>query len=214
MSKRALLVGRAASALVACAVVCGSCSSTVRQGSSPAYLIIDSLTAASGAKPNDYSNFLQSDVVTIIKVTQGTDITYVPTVYADNGQVHLRIALKDIGTPGSPTSPSTNNEITVTQYHVTFKRSDGRNTPGVDVPYGFDGAVTGTVTAAATTLYFELVRAQAKFDPPLMALRSGGGAKVISTFAEITFYGRDQVGNQVSVTGTISVDFADWADPQ
>jgi len=41
----------------------------------------------------------------------------------------------------------------------------------------------------------------------------GGGALIISTIAEVTFYGHDQVGNQVSVTGTISVNFADWADP-
>jgi hypothetical protein len=164
--------------------------------------------------PNTFTNFLQSDVVTIIKVTRGSDVTYSPTVYADNGQVRLRMALKDIGTPASPTAPTTNNQITVTQYHVTFKRADGRNTPGVDVPYGFDGVVTGTIDATGSTLSFELVRAQSKFDPPLLALRSGGGAMLISTIAEIVFYGHDQAGHQVSVTGMISVDFADWADPQ
>jgi hypothetical protein len=31
--------------------------------------------------------------------------------------------------------------------------------------------------------------------------------------AEITFYGQDQNGNSVSVTGSISVNFADWGDP-
>jgi len=36
---------------------------------------------------------------------------------------------------------------------------------------------------------------------------------VISTIAQITLYGRDQAGNDVSVTGTMSVNFADWADP-
>ena len=40
-----------------------------------------------------------------------------------------------------------------------------------------------------------LVRAQAKLEAPLKALRGGGGAIVISTIAEITFYGTDQNGN-------------------
>ena len=50
---------------------------------------------------------------------------------------------------------------------------------------------------------------------PLSILRlvSGGGSKVISTIGQITFYGHDQVGNDVSVTGAISINFADWGDP-
>ena len=36
---------------------------------------------------------------------------------------------------------------------------------------------------------------------------------VISTLADVTFYGQDQTGRAVSVTGTIGVNFADWADP-
>jgi hypothetical protein len=39
------------------------------------------------------------------------------------------------------------------------------------------------------------------------------GAGVISTLAHVTFFGHDQTGREVSVTGTISVNFADWADP-
>ena len=46
----------------------------------------------------------------------------------------LRLAMKDV-TAGS-TGPTTNNEITVTRYHVRDVRSDGRNTQGVDVPAG------------------------------------------------------------------------------
>ena len=42
------------------------------------------------------------------------------------------------------------NAITITQYHVEYVRSDGRNTPGVDVPYAFDSAVGATVTGTAT----------------------------------------------------------------
>jgi hypothetical protein len=97
---------------------------------------------------------------------------------------------------------------------VTYRRSDGRSTPGVDVPYAFDGAVTFTVQPGESqTVPFNLVRVQAKAEAPLSALAGNGGAMVISTIADVTFYGRDQVGREVSVTGTIGVNFADWADP-
>ena len=52
-----------------------------------------------------------------------------------------------------------NNEITITRYHVSYRRADGRNTQGVDVPYAFDGAATATVPATGNvSIGFELVR--------------------------------------------------------
>ena len=65
---------------------------------------------------------------------------------------------------------------------------------------------------AAATVAFELVRHQAKLEPPLKNLVGLGGQGFISTIAEITFYGRDQNGNEVSVTGWIDVQFGDFAD--
>jgi hypothetical protein len=176
------------------AVSCGQQNTT---GRSPSYLVIDSLKGASGAKPDTFASVVESDVLTNA------------TIFEDMGQVSLRMALKDIGL----TSPTTANSITVTRYHVEFKRTDGRNTPGVDVPYGFDGAATGTFDTSGGVLTFVLVRVQAKLEAPLKALRNGGSAIVISTIADITFYGADQNGNQVSVAGSISVNFADWGDP-
>jgi hypothetical protein len=190
-------------ALLVTAVACGGagCSSkTLRDGRSPAYLIIDRLQASPGAE-DEFDDTLESDVQ-----TNGS-------IFEDSGRVQMRVALKDAGTPTSPTEPSVNNAITVDRYHVSYTRSDGRNTPGVDVPFAFDGAVTGTITKNPVTLGFVMVRAQAKAEAPLRNLRGAGGAMLISTIAEVTFYGRDQVGNAVSVSGRISVNFADWADP-
>ena len=127
----------------------------------------------------------------------------------------FHLALKDIGTTASPTAPTTNNQVTITRYHVNYRRADGRNTPGVDVPHGFDGAVTVTIPAeGSATAAFEIVRHQAKQEPPLANLANGGGSNIISTIAEITFYGRDQAGNEVTVTTSMSVNFGDFADPQ
>jgi hypothetical protein len=191
------------------ALASASCGDAVRQGRSPAYLVIEELVAASGAEPDKFSHTLASDVVTNVKV----DEYYQPTIYEDPGRVQMHIALKDAGIPGNPTTPSPNNLITVDRYHVSYTRADGRNTAGVDVPHAFDGAATGTIGSNASTMSFILVRAQAKKEAPLQALRGIGGAMLISTIAEVTFFGRDQAGNAVSVVGRISVNFADWGDP-
>lgn len=206
---------RLAAALVAMAsILSGSCGSLVKQGRSPAYVIINSLTAASGAKPQEFGNVLSSDVVTNVKTTIGGVEVFVATVFADNGQAVVKLGLKDIGQGTSPASPTTNNQITLTRYRVVYTRSDGRNREGVDVPYAFDGAITHTVQSEPASFGFTLVRIQAKEEAPLRALRYLGGAVTISTIAEVTFYGHDQTGTDVTVTGFISVNFADWGDPQ
>jgi hypothetical protein len=58
---------------------------------------------------------------------------------------------------------------------------------------------------------FTLVRHQAKAEAPLAALARN--RLVISTIAEITFYGHDQTGREVSTIARISVDFANFGDP-
>jgi hypothetical protein len=45
-------------------------------------------------------------------------------------------------------------------------------------------------------------------------MRGLGGTLLLSTLAEITFYGRDQAGNEVEASGTLQVNFADFADPE
>ena len=60
-----------------------------------------------------------------------------------------------------------------------------------------------------------LVRVQAKLEAPLTGADAARRRRrSISTLADVTFYGRDQAGREVSVTGTIGVNFADWADPK
>ncbi len=176
------------------------CGKAVRQGTGGAFLVIESLTAAQGgANSLVFGNVLQSDVS-----TRGG-------VFEDPGKVVLRLVAKDI------TSPLTsNNLVTINRYRVVFRRADGRNQQGLDVPYAFDGAVSFSVSAESAEAGFSLVRAQAKLEAPLITLVNSpaffGGAGLISTLADVTFYGRDTTGHDVSVTGTLSVNFADWAD--
>jgi hypothetical protein len=199
----------------AAALLAVSCGEVARTGQSPAFLIIDGIEAASGADPAVFSTTLLSDVETLVSTTIDGQQVLVPTIFNDFGRVQFRLAVKNPGPSASPTTPSSLNEITVTRYRIVYRRSDGRNTAGVDVPYGFDGAFTVTVSGSGSaTAGFDLVRHQAKVEPPLKNLARAGANIFISTIADITFFGRDQAGNEVSVTGSISVNFADFADPR
>ena len=186
-----------------------NCAAAGRPGESSSYLIVESMAGASGANPDTFGGTLASDVLTMVNTTiNGTQVR-VPTIYEDIGQVTLRLAMKD---PNAQIAPA--SFITVRRYRVAFTRTDGRNTPGVDVPFGFEGAMTLTLGAEAASIGFTLVRIQAKAEAPLLALVGGGGAFAISTLAEITFYGTDQAGREVVATANISVNFADWGDPE
>ena len=187
--RKAVWGGRIALALFAMLVLlaAASCSEAVRSGQGSSYLVLTSMSGPSGTP-------VQSDVVS----DDGG-------VFADTGSASLQLQMKDV-----LSSPSPNNSITLTQYHVEYVRSDGHNVPGVDVPYAFDSGVTATITGTGT-VNFTLVRIQAKEEAPLRALRQLGGARAISTVARITFYGHDQTGREVSVTGNLEVNFADWA---
>ena len=179
-----------------------NCGELQTFGNSSSYLIVQQLEAAKGNDPDEFSGDLASDVVTLVNDQ--------PTVYSDVGRVAFLLGLKDPGSPGLPTISGQNNAITVNRYRVRYIRSDGRNTPGVDVPHPFDGAFTVTVQAPIEGV-FTLVRVQAKAEAPLAALANN--FLTISTIAEVTFYGRDQTGREVTTVANIGVHFSNWADP-
>ncbi len=177
-------------ALLGGLLLASSCSETVRTGQASSYLVITTLT---GGAQSDST--VESDVV-----------SDTGSIFTDVGQASFQLLMKDAG----GLAPTSVNAITITQYSVEYVRSDGRNTPGVDVPYPFTSGVTATI-ASTGSVGFTLVRTQAKEEAPLKALRFGGGAKAISAVARVTFYGHDQTGREVSVTGNMDITFADWA---
>lgn len=199
----------ALAALVGATVTCGD---AVRQGSSPAFVVIDLLQGAPGATPGIFGSPLISDVQTVLTTGGLCSLTNpCPTYFNDLGQVTMRVVAKDVGTPGAPSTLTTNNEVTITRYHVQYIRADGHNVPGVDVPYAFDGAVTGTIPVSGNlTLSFELVRNTSKQEAPLVQLINNG--VILTTLAEVTFYGQDRTGNAVTATGRIQIDFGNFAD--
>ena len=199
--------------LAALVAATASCGDVVRQGRAPVFLVMDRLEAIAGGRTVGVAaSTLRSDVITnIITPEPCSTAAPCPTVFNDSGSVTLRIVPKDLGTPTAPTVPTSNNDVTIDRYRVVYRRTDGRNTPGVDVPYPFDGAVTGTVPSSGTlSLAFLLVRLVAKHEAPLVQLQDS--PTFIDMIAEISFYGQDRVGNDVSVTGKILIEFGNFGD--
>ena len=187
---------------VLAATICGlsitSCADLARTGRGPAYLIMERVEGASGGATSSstFTASLESDVL-----VGGL-------AYRDIGRASIRAEMKN---SLSTTAPTAISAITINRYRVRYRRTDGQNREGIDVPYGFDGGTTVTIAAGSSgTVQFDLVRAQAKAEAPLRNLASGGGLLIISTIAEVTFYGSDQAGNEVSISGTIDVRFADF----
>ena len=124
----------------------------------------------------------------------------------------MRIVLKDAGNGAVSLSPRPWNAITITRYHVEYIRADGRNTPGVDVPYPFDGGVTATMVGA-DRVPFEMVRHQRSSNTSTASSRMGG--RHIHLHDRAGHVLRKGSGRKyVQITGTISVNFGDFADPQ
>jgi hypothetical protein len=186
-------------ALVSAACVASvslGCTEFARQGDSAYRLNVDALQATSGST-GDSGATLQSDVFT------GGG------VISDSATATLRLLSKN---PTGP-APTPINSVTINRYRVTFRRTDGRNTPGEDVPHPFDSAVTATVPGGGTaSVGFEFIRHNAKREAPLAGLRTS--LVKISMIADVTFFGRDQAGTDYSASGQIGVTFGDFADPE
>jgi hypothetical protein len=192
----------------ACLISSAACGGDLlRTGRSPIFLTVEAIQATPGGG-GTAGSFLLSDVQELVEETVNGVTVQRPTIFNDSLLVTVRSNEKN---PTAATTPI--SSVTLTRYHVDFRRADGRNTPGVDVPYGFDGGLGVTIPPSASAqVGIEVVPHRLKLEPPLKNLASGGGQIFISTFAEITIYGRDQNGNEVSVTGRIDVQFGDFAD--
>jgi hypothetical protein len=180
-----------------------SCGSA-REGTGTSFLIIDNMEFSEIGDSTSFVGNALSDVVTVVDD--------VPTTFNDLARVTFRIGLKDPGPAASPSAPTQSQWITVNRYHVRYFRADGRNVQGVDVPYEFDGAFTATVGAINPQPVFTYVRHTAKGEAPLAALRTNG--VILTMIAEITFYGQDQTGHEVSASARVSVEFGNFGDPQ
>lgn len=204
MSTKSITLSLLVTSLSMLTAGCGN----VNQGPSSSLVRITLLEGASGARPDVFGGTLLSDVITNVTVNN----QQVPTIFNDSGRVTMTLSLKDPGAPGITNTPSPLNAVTITRYRVVYRRADGRNVQGVDVPFAFDSALTFTVPSDGTVqVGFEIVRHAAKLEAPLRALTVSGA--FINTITDVTFFGKDQADNNVEVTGSIGINFGNFADP-
>jgi hypothetical protein len=201
-------------AAVLAPLAAAACGDVARDGRSPVQAVVVALEGASGAEPDRFGGTLSSDVLTMrIQPEPCTTTSPCPTIYNDLGRMTVRLVTKNPGTTAVPSAPSSLNAVTFNRYRVSYRRTDGRAVPGVDVPYGFDSAATFTVSGEdSSAVAFDIVRVAAKSEAPLRALATNGN--IISTLADVTFYGRDLAGNEIAATGTVGVSFGNFADPE
>jgi hypothetical protein len=185
-----------AAAVAAATLLSAGCGEFARQSQSPSQLVVLNILGSRGSSATTTTSFASGPLTSDIPGAN-------ETVFNDLGQATLSLMLRDANQTAAPT---TINSVTVTRYRVVYRRSDGLNTPGMHVPYPFDGVVTATVLPGTNTpVVFEVVRHNAKREAPLATLAVN--PQVLTTFAEVTFFGRDQAGNEVSATGNLQINF-------
>jgi len=174
---------------------------------------------------NPLENDSRSDSVLLITRLQGTDVEgnsadflqsdVLKTTSEGQSTVAADAAVATFSTVSLDPEPflgtSQYSDIFVTQYVVTYSRSDGKNEEGVDVPYSFDGSLSAKIQVdAESEVSFVVVRAVSKLEPPLVNLAAGRGEGELKTTARIDFYGHDTQGNKVMATGYLTIFFANY----
>jgi hypothetical protein len=182
-------------------------------------LVLLSAMGLSGCAVEDYVTDNNSTVLfKVADINAGAPLT--SDVVDDRGVVVADIVPVTVAVrpknPNFTNVPQVPMAVFIERYEIRYFRSDGRGTPGVDVPYTISGNLTTAVDAGIgsgenVTLQLEVVRAQAKLEPPLVNLRSGGQALMLTAFAEVTLHGKTIAGEAVTATGTVQVNFADYS---
>jgi hypothetical protein len=124
--------------------------------------------------------------------------------------VNVALAVRNKN-PNAP-APSVPSAVLLTSYEVRYFRSDGRGTEGVDVPYRITGTLSFSIdvaTSGTSSVPIEVVRRQAKVEPPLSAIFQ---TALLTVQAQVTVYGATVSGQEVSASGTFQIDFADYGD--
>ena len=200
-----ILISRTVLAVAASVLVLAlsACNPLEKETDSMSFLKILSL------KGNDSEgqagNFIDSDVL-----YEDPD-TGAGSIFADVATVTLTASMLD---PDPLMGVSPYADIELTGYTVTYVRSDGKNTPGVDVPYPIDGSLTGLVQIGSQGSFnFVIVREVAKNEPPLLdLLQATTRAEGLTVTAQVDIFGHDLAGAQVKAAGTISITFANFAN--
>ena len=161
------------------------------------------------------ASYVEGDTASVLllieSIAEGTPL--LSDVRGDAGEIiNCQVNLTIVARAKNPNGPvGIAEDVRVTGYSVAYRRSDGRGVQGLDVPYTISGNTTILVTAggnATAELAIDLVRHQAKLEPPLSNIV---GLQVVTMFADITVAGQTVSGKSVKASGSAQVTFADFA---
>jgi hypothetical protein len=190
-------------AVMSLAFALAACNPIENETTSASMLIVTSLLGED--MDGNTANYLESDVLY-------EDEAGNTSILADPAVASLTVRLLD---PNSITGPSNLNSVTIERYQVSYSRTDGRSTEGVDVPYAHEGVLSTTIAVDATRdVSFTIVRAAAKAEPPLVDMHIGRDLGVLTCLAKVVFYGKDITGRAVKATGYLTIHFANYINEE
>jgi hypothetical protein len=194
--------------LLAVMLVSYACTSVEDSTRTGTLLVVNSVTGFAGGEQGEESTPLLSDTCDNSDgEPQDPDLC---TVFNDNAEIDF--AVQFLQNPPAP-GGSFINDMVVNRYRVDYIRPNGRNTPGVDVPFGIDGTmnirvpVNGTANASIV-----VVRHEAKREPPLSNLDIEPGEGVLTANAQMKFFGQDLAGRTASAIGFLEIHFANYGE--
>jgi hypothetical protein len=168
-------------------------------GCSPSYV------TSNDTPVNIYIAAINSGSVLDSDVRNGANSTF---ICPDVTKVSVAVRNKN---PNAPT-PAVPSAVLLKSYEVRYFRTDGRGVEGEDVPYRITGNLSLAIDVAnsgGADVAIEVVRRQAKLEPPLSAIYQ---TAVLTVMAEVTLYGETVVGKAVSTSSRFQIDFADFGD--
>lgn len=177
-----------------------------------AALAVTAALAAGGCGADYVEGDTASVLLLIENIAEGSPL--LSDVRGESGAiVNCQVVVTLTARPKNPNTPTgVAEDVRIQRYSVAYRRTDGRGVQGVDVPYTISGSTTTLVAAggtASTELAVDIVRHQAKLEPPLSNIN---GLDVVTMFADITVFGQTVSGKNVSAAGSAQVTFADYAD--
>jgi len=190
--------------LIIAALFLASCVAKENDSTSGSFLVINSLTG------NDLEGLPGSTTVF-------SDVETAGGIINDNGVAAVTTLTYDPMEDSVDHDITFYNNVVVDQIDVEFRRTDGRNVEGVDVPYRFTQPVNMMVAVDTTEeIPFVVIRHVAKLEAPLLALREiFTQAHILQLVAKVTLHGRDVGGHRVApVSGYMSVWCANFADAE
>jgi len=201
--------------LIGVALFTYACTQVEDNTRSGSLLTIDTVNGVPGGPGETAGSPLLSDTCDSTLVQNPSQDPDFCIVFNDDATINFSNQFLQIGTGSGVGSPGFLNDIIVNRYRVDYFRSNNRNTPGIDVPFGIDGTMNVRVPVnGAASGSIVIVRHVAKREPPLAELDSGPTESVITAQAQIKTFGADISGHSVSATGFLEIHFSNFGESQ